>query len=202
MAKTQPNTEKTPMATSAPTAKKSGPSRIGLFPGTFDPFTNGHLDVIRRGRMLFDQLIVAVGRNPAKRALFTTQERIEMIEAVLRDEKIDNATVKTYDILTADYAGQVGATAILRGLRNSTDLHHEFQLALTNRAVADIETVFIMTGDAYSFTSSSLIKQIAIGGEISRLHRLLPATVIERLKAKKNTLGEKFRHHHIDGFAD
>jgi len=164
---------------------------IGLFPGTFDPLTNGHLDIIRRGQKLFDGLIVAVGRNPAKRALFSTQERVEMIEAVLRELAIE-ATVEPYDSLTADYAQQVRATAILRGLRNSTDLHHEFQLALTNRAVADVETVFIMTGDAYAFTSSSLIKQIAAGGNIDRLHRLLPKMVIERLKEKKRTLGRRF----------
>ena len=163
--------------------------RIGLFPGTFDPITNGHLDVISRGRTLFDGLVVAVADNPGKRALFNTAERIEMIEAILQDRKID-ATVKSYDGLTVDFARQIGAVAILRGLRNVTDLAYEFQLALTNRAVADIETVFIMTGERYAFTSSTLIKQIASMGNIDRLQRLLPPLVIERLKEKPDGLAE------------
>lgn len=163
--------------------------RIGLFPGTFDPITNGHLDVISRGRTLFDGLVVAVADNPGKRALFNTAERIEMIEAILQDRKID-ATVKSYDGLTVDFARQIGAVAILRGLRNVTDLAYEFQLALTNRAVADIETVFIMTGERYAFTSSTLIKQIASMGNIDRLQRLLPSLVIAGLKEKQDGLAE------------
>ena len=97
----------------------------------------------------------------------------------------DNVSVETYSGLTTDFAGRVGATAILRGLRNVTDLNYEFQLALTNRAIADIETVFIMTGETFAFASSTLIKQIASAGDIDRLHRLLPQSVIERLKQKK-----------------
>ena len=96
----------------------------------------------------------------------------------------------------------IGATAILRGLRNTTDIHYEFQLALTNRAVADIETVFIMTGDAYGFTSSTLIKQVAAGGDIERLHRILPVLVIEMLKKKKQQLGQRMANLRTDGFKE
>ena len=139
--------------------------KIAIFPGTFDPLTNGHLDVIRRGRSLFDRLVVAIGHNPAKRQLFTLEERVDMVSRIIRKEGIGRGvSVEPYRGLTVDYARKIGATVILRGLRNVTDLHYEFQLALTNRAVADIETVFIMSGEAYGFTSSSLIKQIAAGG--------------------------------------
>jgi len=162
--------------------------KTAIFPGTFDPLTNGHLDVIRRSRSLFDRLVVAIGHNPAKRQLFSIEERLDMISRILRKE-CRGVEVEPYRGLTVDFARKIGATVILRGLRNVTDLHYEFQLALTNRAVADIETVFIMSGEAYGFTSSSLIKQIAAGGEIERLHRLLPPLVIDRLKAMKRRLG-------------
>lgn len=180
---------------------KNGPI-TALFPGTFDPLTNGHLDVIFRGRLLFNRLIVAIGHNPAKQELFTIEERLAMIRQLLAAEVQENVAVETYRGLTVDYAKQVGASVILRGLRNVTDLNFEFQLALTNRAVADIETVFIMTGEAYAFTSSSLIKQIAAGGDVERLHRLLPPIVLERLKKKKQQLGEAFSELRIDGFKE
>ena len=158
-------------------------AKTGLFPGTFDPITNGHVDVIQRGRMLFDRLVVAIGRNPDKQHLFTIKERYEMVHDLMA-EVCPDAEVEIYDGLTVDHARRIGANAILRGIRNTADLNNEFQLALTNRAVADIETVFMMTADAHGFTSSSLIKQIAAGGQIDRLHRLLPGLVIDRLKAK------------------
>lgn len=158
------------------------PTKIALFPGTFDPITNGHLDVIQRAEPLFDQLIVAVGRNPDKNVVFPQEERVEMIKDILK-EHCPTVLVQSYKGLTVEFARQVGATVILRGLRNVTDLHHEFQLALTNRAVGDIETVFIMTGENFGFTSSSLIKQIAAGGQIDRLRSLLPDLVVNKLKA-------------------
>ncbi|MCC6579287.1 MAG: pantetheine-phosphate adenylyltransferase [Phycisphaeraceae bacterium] len=156
---------------------------IALFPGTFDPITNGHLDAIRRARPLFDQLIVAVGQNPGKAVLFSLEERVQMVREILMQEKID-AQVMPFEGLTVDFAKQVGACVFIRGLRNVTDLHYEFQLALTNRAIAGIETLFIMTGEAYGFTSSSLIKQIAAGGRVDRLHTLLPPLVLARMREK------------------
>ncbi len=175
-------------------------NKIGLFPGTFDPITNGHLDVIRRGQILFDRLIVAIGYNPAKQELFTMAQRLAMTRQLLTQDGLDNVVVESYRGLTVDYARRIGATAILRGLRNVTDLNFEFQLALTNRAVAEIETVFIMTGETYAFTSSSLIRQIAAGGDVDSLHRLLPPLVLEQLKAKKQQLGDQMSSLHIDGF--
>ena len=179
----------------------AGDEKIGLFPGTFDPITNGHLDVIRRAQFLFDRLVIAIASNPEKRELFTVEERQDMIRRIVLD-RCPNTTVATYTGLTVDYARQIGATAILRGLRNTTDIHYEFQLALTNRAVADIETVFIMTGDAYGFTSSTLIKQVAAGGDIERLHRILPDLVIDSLKQKKQQLGRRMAGLRTDGFKE
>ncbi len=166
-------------------------TKIGLFPGTFDPITNGHLDVIRRGRVLFDHLIVAIGHNQAKPSLFSMDERERIITELVSDLDGKNVQVQQFQGLTVDFARQVGATAILRGLRNVTDLNYEFQIALTNRAIGDIETVFIMTGETYAFTSSTLIKQIASGGDLDCLHRLLPPIVIEEMKQKKAQCGGK-----------
>ncbi len=173
---------------------------LGIFPGTFDPITNGHMDVIRRGQILFDRLVVAIGHNPAKRALFDQIQRQQIIEQLVREQCDDHVVVECYTGLTVDYARRIGATAILRGLRNVTDLNFEFQLALTNRAVADIETVFIMTGESHAFTSSTLIKQIAAGGDIDRLHRLVPAPVIEKMKALAQANGGKIPLRLIDHF--
>ncbi|MEX0655804.1 MAG: pantetheine-phosphate adenylyltransferase [Phycisphaeraceae bacterium] len=172
--------------------------KIGLFPGTFDPITNGHLDVIRRGQILFDRLIVAIGHNPAKRQLFDMDERRQIIEQLLREQCGDHVEVAVFKGLTVDFARSIHATAIVRGLRNVSDLNFEFQLALTNRAIADIETVFIMTGENYAFASSTLIKQIAAGGEIDRLGRLLPEVVIEKLKQKKREHGGTLPWAHVD----
>ena len=158
-------------------------SRIGVFPGQFDPITNGHIDVIRRGVTLFDELIVAVGINPEKRELFTLDERVRMIRTLLKDEP--GVRVEKYTGLTVDFVRQSKATAILRGIRDVSDLRYEFQLALANRAVGDVETVFIMAGDQYALTSSSLIRQVvALGGDIRQLKTILPDIVIERLSEK------------------
>jgi len=156
---------------------------LALFPGTFDPLTNGHLDLIRRALGMFDDVVVAVGTNPEKRALFTPDDRVDMIDSALRDADLA-ARVERYDGLTVDFAKRLGATVILRGIRNHSDLNFEFQLALTNRAVADVETVFIMTSDQHGFTSSTLIKQIAASGRLEHLTRLLPPLIVQRIRDK------------------
>jgi len=156
-----------------------------VFPGSFDPITNGHLDVIHRGVKLFDELIIAVGNSPLKNQLFTLEERVKMIKPLVAD--LEGVTVQSFDCLTVEYAASVGATAILRGLRNLTDVQYEFQLAMTNRAVAGIETVFVMTSEEFGFTSSTLIREVAsLGGDVSKL---IPQSVYEKLKkrlAEKN----------------
>src|SRR6478752_2218229 len=157
--------------------------RIGVFPGQFDPITNGHLDVIRRGVNLFDELIVAVGINPEKREMFPLDDRIAMIRELLKDTPA--VKVQKYTGLTVDFVRSAQASVILRGIRDVSDLRYEFQLALANRAVGGVETVFIMTGDQYALTSSSLIRQVvALGGDINALGGLLPELVIERLAGK------------------
>ena len=157
--------------------------RIGVFPGQFDPITNGHLDVISRGRALFDELIVAVGTNPEKRDLFTPEERVRMIRSLVKDWA--GVHVEKYAGLTVDFVRHSKATAILRGIRDVSDLRYEFQLALANRAVGGVETVFIMAGDQYALTSSSLIRQVvALGGDIRQLKTLLPDVVVDRLREK------------------
>jgi pantetheine-phosphate adenylyltransferase len=162
-----------------------------VFPGQFDPITNGHLDVIRRGVKLFDELIVAVGKNPDKQELFSLSERESMIRELLRD--IPNTRVMKYSGLTADFVREVKATAILRGIRDVSDLRYEFQLALANRAVGGVETAFIMTGDQYALTSSSLIRQVvALGGDLQTLAAVLPESVIERLRDKQKQ-GKRLR---------
>lgn len=154
-------------------------SNLAIFPGTFDPITNGHLDVIRRGARLFDELIVAVGENPQKASLLGQQERAEIIREVVAD--LPSVRVETFAGLTVHFAQRVGAAAILRGIRNSSDLQFEFQVALTNREVAGVETVFIVTNPEYAFTSSSLIKQVArMGGDVSKL---VPPQVLAHLRA-------------------
>jgi len=149
-----------------------------LFPGSFDPITNGHLDVINRGMKLFDELIIAVGRSPVKNQLFTPEERVEMIAELVTD--MPGVSVESFDGLTVEYAAKKKADVILRGLRSLTDVQYEFQLAMTNRAVADIETVFVMTSEQYGFTSSTLIRQVAsLGGNLSNL---IPENVHNRLQ--------------------
>jgi pantetheine-phosphate adenylyltransferase len=164
---------------------------LAIYTGSFDPITLGHLDVVRRARHLFDEIIVAIGRNPNKPALFAPEERQEMAaalvaELVAKEPQGARVRVESYAGLTVDFARQVSASAILRGIRNVTDLAVECQLAITNRQVAGIETVFIVTGENYAYTSSSLIKQIAaLGGSLERLSALVPPVVIERLRAKR-----------------
>src|SRR5581483_10570570 len=140
---------------------------------------------------LFDQLIVAVGINPEKREMFPVDERVEMIRALLKDTP--DVRVERYAGLTVDFVKSVNATAILRGIRDVSDLRYEFQLALANRTVGGVETVFIMTGDQYALTSSSLIRQVvSLGGDVRSLTGVLPAIVIDRLIETQKAGGERF----------
>lgn len=153
---------------------------IAIFPGSFDPITNGHLDVIRRGNKLFKSMIVAVGQNPDKDELFTKEERVAMIRELVAD--MPRITVESYDCLTVKFAAQKKAGVMLRGLRNLTDVEYEFQLAMTNRTVAGIETVFVMTSEEYGYVNSTMVRQLALlGGDVSKL---IPQAVYERLKQK------------------
>jgi pantetheine-phosphate adenylyltransferase len=153
---------------------------LAVFPGTFDPITRGHLDIIDRGRRLFDHLIVALGVNPEKDHLLPPEERLKLVRHLVKPYK--NVTAEAYEGLTIDLVKKHRAAAILRGLRNLSDMDFEFRVALTNRKVAGVETVFIMTREEFGFTSSSLIKQIVtLGGDPRRLHDLLPKPVIDRL---------------------
>jgi pantetheine-phosphate adenylyltransferase len=151
-----------------------------LFPGSFDPITNGHLDVIDRARKLFDEVIIAVGHNPVKDELFTPEERVVMIRELVKDRP--RVLVESFNSLTVEFAIAKKANVIIRGLRNLTDVQYEFQLAMTNRAIAGVETVFIMTSEQYGFTSSTLIREVAnLGGDVSAL---VPAFVYDKLKAR------------------
>lgn len=162
-----------------------------MFPGSFDPVTYGHLDVIRRGRRLFDRVVVAVGRNPGKDPLFSPEERVEMIRSLIdelvRDEPGEAVTVvRSFAGLTVDFAREVGASVLLRGIRNLSDLQNEVQQALTNRQVAGLETVFVVAGQDFAYTSSSLIKQVtAMGRDLSSLRTMVPPPVVKALKRKK-----------------
>jgi pantetheine-phosphate adenylyltransferase len=155
-----------------------------VFPGQFDPLTNGHIDLIRRGAPLFDELIVGVGVNPEKSELFTQQERFEIVREVVG--QMPDVRVELYHGLTADFVKAVGASCLLRGIRDITDLRYEFQSALANRTVGGVETLFLMTGDQYALTSSSLIRQVVVlGGDVEALKTLVPPLVVEKLREKQ-----------------
>jgi len=160
---------------------QSEKSVTALYPGTFDPVTNGHLDLIARGANIFDKLIVAVARNLDKEPLFDVKERIEMLEAVTFDW--ENVEVDVFDGLLMDYARAKGARVILRGIRAVSDYEYELQMALMNRKIEpQIETVFMMPAEAYSYLSSRLVKELArLGGPVKCL---VPPIVDERLRAK------------------
>ncbi len=158
--------------------------RIAVYPGTFDPVTNGHLDLIQRGLRLFDQVVVAIGTNPAKEPLFSLEERVEMIEeAVDGDSRVQ---VMPFSGLLVDFAREQGACAILRGLRAVSDFDYELQRALMNRKLdRSIETVFLMTGFRWIYISSTIVKEAArFGGS---LEGLVPPGVEERLRRRFQT---------------
>jgi pantetheine-phosphate adenylyltransferase len=152
-----------------------------LYPGTFDPPTSGHVDLIQRGSKIFDHLTVAILVNPVKNPLFTLEERVEMLEEAVAG--IGNVSVATFDGLMVEFARQQGATAVLRGIRAISDYEHEFQMALMNRRLApEIETVFLQPAGRYSFVSSRMVKEVfSFGGDISGL---VPTNVLKRLRAR------------------
>ena len=155
--------------------------KIAIYPGSFDPVTNGHIDIIKRGLKLFDMIIVSILHNPAKQALFTVEERMEMLETTLKD--VPNIEIDMFGGLLVDYAAQKKATAILRGMRAVSDFEYEFQMALMNKKLnREIQTVFLMTGLRWIFVSSSIIKEAArFGGNINGM---VPAFVNQKLKEK------------------
>jgi pantetheine-phosphate adenylyltransferase len=156
--------------------------KIAVYPGSFDPITNGHLDVIERASRMFDRVIVALIKNPEKTPQFSLKDRMAMLEASV--PHCDNVTVDDFDGLLVEYVSSKKACAVVRGLRAVSDFDYEFQMALTNRRMApEIETVFLMTDYRYSYLSSSVVKQIAgLGGDVSGL---VPAAVVTYLKGKK-----------------
>src|ERR1039457_1766506 len=152
-----------------------------IYPGSFDPVSFGHLDLIARGAMIFDQLIVAVAQNLEKEPLFAVKERIEMLESLTFEWK--NVEVDTFDGLLVEFARNQGASVIMRGIRAVSDYEYELQMAMMNRKIEpDIETVFMLPAEAYSYISSRLVKEIArLGGPVKDL---VPPLVVERLRAK------------------
>lgn len=152
-----------------------------IYPGSFDPVTNGHLDLIVRGAKIFDRLVVAVARNAEKDPLFSVKERVEMLEAATFDWK--NVEVDVFDGLLMEYARARQARAVLRGIRAVSDYEYELQMAMMNRKIEpQIETVFMLPGEAYSYLSSRLVKELArLGGPVKGL---VPPLVEERLRSK------------------
>lgn len=142
-------------------------SRLAIYPGSFDPPTNGHCDIIKRSAKLFDRLIVAVAINPEKTYFFTLEERVTILREIVKD--YDNIEVGYFDGLLVEYADKVGAVTIIRGLRALSDFEYEFELALMNRHLNEnVDTIFMMTDEHYSFIRSSLVREVArLGGDIS-----------------------------------
>ena len=152
-----------------------------LYPGTFDPPTNGHVDLIQRGAKLFEHLTVAILNNPVKNPLFTLEERVEMLKEVT--VALPNVSVATFGGMMVEFARQQGATAVLRGIRAISDYEYEFQMALINRRLApEVETVFLQPAGRYSFVSSRMVKEVfSFGGDVTGL---VPPNVLRRLRAR------------------
>ena len=157
---------------------------LAVYPGSFDPLTNGHVDIITRGARLFDGIIVAILVNPEKSPLFTLSERVELARAVFKG--LPNVEIDTFEGLLVDYVARRKAQVLVRGLRAVSDFEYEFQMALMNQRLNDrIDTVFMMPAEQYTYTSSRLIKEVvSLGG---RIHGLVPEIVEERLRSKVRT---------------
>ena len=156
---------------------------IAIYPGSFDPITYGHIDIIRRARKLFSKLYVAVVANPHKNPLFSTEERVALTQAALEEEGVNGLEVISYSGLLVECARERGADAIVRGLRANSDFEYEFQMALTNRDLApEFESVFFMTAGNYSFLASSMVKEVsALGGSVATF---VPPSVEQALRSK------------------
>ena len=156
-------------------------ARIALYPGSFDPPTNGHLSIIQRGLKMFDGLIVAVLKNPAKDALFSVDERVELLRGAVNGDP--RVTVKTFSGLLVKFAEEEGVNTVLRGLRAVSDFEYEFQMANMNRKLdPEIETLFMMTGEDYFYISSRFVRDVArLGGDV---HGLVPPNVLKALKGR------------------
>ena len=164
------------------TTSSKPPQRIAIYPGSFDPLTSGHVDIIERGARIFDQIVVAILGNVEKTPLFSEKERVEIIGEVFKGHA--NVQVETFSGLLVDYAQQKQASVLVRGLRAVSDFEYEFQMALMNRHLAPgLETVFMMPAEQYTYISSRLIKEVfTLGGEITGL---VPPVVEARLRAKQ-----------------
>jgi pantetheine-phosphate adenylyltransferase len=161
----------------------TAPYRTAVFTGTFDPISLGHLDVIQRGRLLFEHLVVGIGINVNKASLFNVEERVEMTRSVLAP--FTNVTVDSFEGLTVHFIRKIGARVILRGLRTLSDMEYEFGMTLTNhRLDPEVETVFLMAGAEYSHVSSTLVKQVAYFGGTAELMKFVPEALIGPILAK------------------
>lgn len=161
-----------------------GSGYIAIFPGMFDPVTHGHLDIIERAARLYGKLVVAIGDNPLKEEVFNPAERREML--IVHTRHLANVRIVTYTGLTVEFARSIGARVILRGIRDTVDLHAELEIATTNLIMGGIETVFLMTAGHHILTSSTIIKQIVQFGQYDSDHlaRLVPLDVAHRLEDK------------------
>ena len=160
------------------------PPRVAIYPGSFDPLTSGHVDIIERGARIFDEIIVAILANVEKTPLFSETERVDIIQDVFKGHA--NVKVETFNGLLVEYAQRKSASVLVRGLRAVSDFEYEFQMALMNRHLAPgLETVFMMPAEQYTYISSRLIKEVfTLGGEITGL---VPPVVEERLRAKQQS---------------
>jgi pantetheine-phosphate adenylyltransferase len=161
----------------------TAPYRTAVFTGTFDPISLGHVDVIQRGRLLFDHLVVGIGINVNKASLFDVDERVEMTRSVL--SPFPNVSVQSFEGLTVQFVRKIGARVILRGLRTLSDMEYEFGMTLTNhRLDPEVETVFLMAGAEYSHVSSTLVKQVAYFGGFEELRKFVPEPLVGPILAK------------------
>jgi len=163
-------------------------ARLAVYPGSFDPLTNGHVDIISRGAALFDRIVVAILVNPEKRALFTLEERVEIAREVFAD--FEGVEIDTFDGLLVDYARRRDASVIVRGLRAISDFEYEMQMALMNRKLnPELETVFMMPAETFTYLSSRLVKEVfSLGGTVDEF---VPPCVVSRLQRKQPKRGSR-----------